>query len=83
MLDTRYRDQYGNTEKLDKAGNHFINGKCVNPKSWKETAIGETFDPSGLEEYPVNDELQVTGHVSEFSYYDHDAKETVFVNTQG
>lgn len=77
----RFRDAYGNVEKLDAGNNHFINGKCVNPKSWEETQIGDTFDSTGLTDAPLVEELYVTGHVAEFSYYDHDEKETVYVNT--
>lgn len=81
-MNKRFRDEYGNVEKLDAGNNHFINGKCVNPKSWKETQIGDTFSPDGLTEAPLEDELEITGHVAQFSYYDHDEKETVYVDTQ-
>lgn len=80
MFNTRYRDNYGNVEKLDSHGNHFINGKCVNPKSWKGTKVGDTFDPTGLTEAPLKSELQITGKVDNFSYFDHDLRETVFVS---
>ncbi|MGB3495409.1 MAG: hypothetical protein WBA57_21955, partial [Elainellaceae cyanobacterium] len=78
-FNTRYRDNYGNVEKLDSRGNHFINGKCVNPKSWNSAKIGDTFDSTGLTEAPLKDEVQVTGKVDKFSYFDHDLRETVFV----
>lgn len=82
MTDTRYRDDYGNIEKVDAGNNHFINGKCVNPKGWEETPIGGTFSPEGLTESLIQDEVEVTGHVAEFSYYDHDNKQTVYVDTR-
>lgn len=82
MESTRYKDDYGNIEKIDFGGNHFINGKCANPKSWEAAQIGDTFSPDGLTDAPILEELEITGHVSEFSYYDHDAKETVYVVTQ-
>jgi len=79
MLDTRYKDNYNNVEKVDSGGNHFINGKCVNPKSWSNTEIGGTFSDTGLTEAPLNKELNITGKVNEFSYFDHDLRKTVFV----
>lgn len=78
----RFQDKYGNVEKLDGARNHFINGKCVNPKSWEPTDIGDTFSSIGLEEFPIEHEIIVTGHVSEFDYYDRDKRMVVHINTQ-
>jgi hypothetical protein len=82
MFNTRYRDAYGNVEKLDSRVNHFINGKCVNPKAWSESEIGDTFDGTGLVEAPIKDEVVITGSVKKFSYFDHDARTTVSVEVK-
>lgn len=58
-------DTAGNRHRVDRGFNHFVNGKCVNPKSWEETPIGKSFED--LEEI-VPQELQITGHVPEFTY---------------
>jgi len=79
MFNTRYKDFLGNVEKLDSRGNHFINGKCVNPKSWSSTDIGDTFDSNGLTKAPIEEDLQITGKVKEFRYFDHDLKKVVDV----
>ena len=30
------KDKEGNFHRIDRAGNHFINKKCINTKSWEE-----------------------------------------------
>lgn len=79
MNTLRFKDNYGNIEKLDSGGNHFINGRCVNPKSWSQSEIGDTFDSTGLTESSIKEEVVITGKVSEFTYTDFDTKETVSV----
>tara|TARA_R110002074_G_scaffold189465_2_gene355224 strand:+ start:141 stop:386 length:246 start_codon:yes stop_codon:yes gene_type:complete len=81
-MNKRYVDNFGNVEKVDMRGNHFINGKCVNPKGYSDTAIGDTFDPTGLTESSLVEELNITGKVDEFSYFDHDLRKTVTVVVQ-
>ena len=40
----RFTDENGNYNLIDKAGNHFINGKCVNPKTTDVGKyIGDTY----------------------------------------
>ena len=60
---SKFIDKEGNLHTLDKANNHFINGKVVNPKSYENKEIGET-----IEDYEVEPVLLVTGHVSKFEY---------------
>lgn len=56
----KYLDEEGNYNLIDTAGNHFVNGKCINPKVG-EGYVGETHNP------PVNATsllgLEVTGHI--------------------
>ena len=82
MINKRFRDGYGNVEKIDSRGNHFINGMCVNPIAHVGGNIGDTFDPTGLTETTLVQELKITGSVKEFSYFDHDLRETVSVVVQ-
>lgn len=40
----RFKDNNGNYNLIDTAGNHFINNKCVNPKSTDTNSyIGDTY----------------------------------------
>ncbi len=39
-----FKDENGNNNTIDSSGNHFINGKCVNPKTTDIGAkIGDTY----------------------------------------
>lgn len=47
-----FRTENGDLHSIDEAGNHFINGKCANPKAgeWnvetgKPKKIGDTYPP--------------------------------------
>ncbi len=42
-VERRFKDKEGNNHLVDKGGNHFINNKCVNPKSEGGGAIGDTY----------------------------------------
>ena len=42
MKDTYFKTRDGNWHAIDKSGNHFINGKCVNPLE-DEGKIGDTY----------------------------------------
>ncbi|AGO47901.1 hypothetical protein Phi40:1_gp036 [Cellulophaga phage phi40:1] len=66
--------------KLDSTGNHFVNGKLVNPLFHKGGDIGSTFDDTGLIPFPISKEVVVTGRVTKFEYFDHDAREMVYVD---
>lgn len=57
-------DKEGNRHRVDLGLNHFVNGKCVNPKSWEETEIADAYTFHDLEP----EELKITGHVPEFTY---------------
>ncbi|WP_299124230.1 hypothetical protein [uncultured Tenacibaculum sp.] len=40
----KFKDENGNNHTIDKVGNHFINGKCVNPKTTDiGKRIGDTY----------------------------------------
>jgi hypothetical protein len=65
---SRFVDSDGDIHKFDRGFNHFVNGKCVNPKSWDVTPIGNDF-ADVVEECPVvPNEAQITGHVPVFEY---------------
>jgi hypothetical protein len=39
-----FKDENGDNHLIDKTGNHFINGKCVNPKVTEiGKEIGDTY----------------------------------------
>lgn len=38
-----FKDEQNNKHLIDKAGNHFINGKCVNPTVAMGGKIGDTY----------------------------------------
>jgi hypothetical protein len=45
-----FRTKNGDTHLIDNAGNHFVNGKCVNPKedvvhNYATAPIGSTYPP--------------------------------------
>lgn len=62
-----FKDKDRNTHVIDNGGNHFINGRCVNPlaymtdedgnKTINPAKVGSTVPPKG-ERFPI-----ATGHV--------------------
>jgi len=66
MKEQRFRTYDGNgwydSHHIDKGGNHFINKKCVNPKStdlelcedgvWRHAKIGSSYPETGTDVYP-------------------------------
>lgn len=68
-------DNQNNVHSIDNGNNHFINGKCVNPKSWESTPIGAT-----LKEHKDLKSLSLAlGHVPNFTY--NQGKELITVQT--
>lgn len=59
-----FKDGNGNYHRVDYGHNHFINGKCVNPKRLDEALIGQTANKYKL----VPAKVEITGHVPVFSY---------------
>lgn len=49
MEQRNFRTKDGNQHMIDNRGNHFINGKCVNPTKASGKDIGST--------YPSEDEI--------------------------
>lgn len=44
MMEQRnFRTKDGNQHMIDKRGNHFINGRCVNPTKTSGKLIGSTY----------------------------------------
>ncbi len=41
------------SHSIDDAGNHFINGKCVNPKEGDDLKIGDTYPPKSERIYTM------------------------------
>ena len=41
MEEKRFKDDNGNHHRIDIRGNHFINGRCVNPKTTDKKIEGE------------------------------------------
>ncbi len=70
----RFIDVLGDVHTIDQGGNHFINGKLVNPKSYESRDIGDTLNEYVVEPYPL-----AVGHVPSFEYGYGDNK--VIVNT--
>lgn len=61
---SKFIDDNGTVHNLDAGNNHFINGKCVNPKSFEDKEIGETLnDYEGVKSLSL-----VVGHVPNFEY---------------
>jgi len=52
----RFTTANGDYHFIDKGGNHFINGKCANPKSW-EGEVGDSYPP--MEERNYKSPFQV------------------------
>jgi hypothetical protein len=52
MKNTNFKTKDGNSHVIDKRGNHFINGRCVNPLKG-EGKIGSTY-PNELEIVKTN-----------------------------
>lgn len=49
MATSKYiKTKDGVTHKIDEAGNHFINGKCMNPTCVDGREIGETYPDEDL-----------------------------------
>jgi len=44
-IEDRFFDIVGDNHRIDKGGNHFINGKCVNPQLHQLNEIGDTHIP--------------------------------------
>jgi hypothetical protein len=58
-MDTRFFRVNGVSNRIDTVGNHFVDGRCVNPKSY-EGVIGDTHPPEDAELEPA---ITVTGFV--------------------
>ena len=43
MTAKTFKTTNGDTHLIDEGGNHFINGKCVNPLTDSEMNIGDTY----------------------------------------
>jgi hypothetical protein len=68
----KYLDKKGNLHRIDQGGNHFKNGKCVNPlyDGIFSPKIGSTY--SKLEVAPLDDKVKAIGHVPNFVFFDRD-----------
>ena len=40
-----FRTANGDKHQIDETGNHFVNGKCVNPSKQSGEEIGSTYPP--------------------------------------
>ena len=79
---SRFVDSDGNVHKFDVGNNHFVNGKCVNPKSWDVTPIGEVTEELFDSWTELPSKVQITGHVPVFEYgVDTQFTEVTKVNT--
>jgi hypothetical protein len=69
----KYLDKAGKEHRIDGGGNHFINGKCVNPLSDGifSPVIGSTYVNKEMKE--VDDTIHAIGHVPNFVFYDRDS----------
>lgn len=79
-----YLDKKGNLHRIDRGGNHFIDGKCVNP-IWDgkfSAKVGSTY--KDLEVVAVPEGAEVLGHIPNFVYFDRntcDKNATIRVET--
>ena len=69
----KYLDKAGKEHRIDGGGNHFVNGKCVNPKYDGKFSpkIGSTY--AGKEMKSVDDTIRAIGHVPNFVFFDRDS----------
>lgn len=62
MAKTEYFKFKGDDHRIDSRFNHFVNGKCVNPKAHEGMDIGDTHPSEDEYEY-VEPAITVTGFV--------------------
>jgi len=74
---TEYFKFNGDNHRIDNGGNHFVNGKCVNPKEY-EGEIGDTYP---TEDDVVDPAITITGFVPYTIKLDKNGKQ-VFVVTK-
>jgi len=74
---TEYFKFNGDNHRIDNGGNHFVNGKCVNPKEYE----GEIGDTHPTEDDFVDPAITITGFVPHTIKLDKNGKQ-VFVVTK-
>ena len=84
MKQFKYTDKDGNKVLIDLGGNHFINGKCINPKAgvYSLSSSGQIGDTHDTPDYATGWGGICTGHITKPIQYKDEFKGIVTIKPQ-